>query len=313
MTSRDPGSTLRRLASGLLRRLDGAASGGAGAATAPPIAARYRRGGARTAGVVRQLPSSHARAHVDETLARYGAEWFYEFTFANGAGTAAPSDVVNAIHHTRAELIFPLLDDIFGGEWERLRCLDLACHQGWFTTQLAARNAGSVLGMDIRARHIEMATVVADMTGLGNVQFRERSIFDVTPQTDGTYDLTLLLGLLYHLDDPLRALKIARQVTRRLCVIETQVARATPTPLACTWGSAEEPPRQGPGIAVLDADPTHAEPGLSIALVPTLEALYRMLYAAGFDQAFLAVPTPGMFEQYPIWDRVVVFARVDAR
>jgi hypothetical protein len=39
----------------------------------------------------------------------------------------------------------------------------------------------------------------------------------------GTHDVTLMLGLLYHLENPVRALRLARAVTRRVLVIESQV------------------------------------------------------------------------------------------
>jgi len=97
-------------------------------------------------------------------------------------------------------------------------------------------------------------------------------------------------------------------MTRRLCVIETWVARAAPD-LECLWGS-DEGAHKGPGIVVVRSDPNHVEADRSVVLVPTLKALYELLYSAGFEQAYLAVPRPGTYRQYPDYDRVVVFAQV---
>ena len=45
-----------------------------------------------------------------------------------------------------------------------------------------------------------------------------------------------------------------------------------------------------------------------MTLVPTLEALYYMLDAVGFNRVDLAPPPFSAYEQYADYDRVVLFA-----
>lgn len=257
--------------------------------------------------VIYVIPSTYPRHHIEATLSKYEG-WFYEFTFSGGVSTKVPDQLATIIHRTRAELIFPFLDEMFQGRWHESRCLDVACHQGWFATQIALRGAREVLGIDVRSAHIEMASVIRDLGNINNIAFEKRNLDELRPEEVGEYELTLFLGILYHLDNPLDALRIARSVTKHICVIESQVARPGPD-LECLWGS-DVTLRKGPSIAVVRSDEAHVEGNRPVVLVPTLSALYQMLYAVGFERLYLAVPPRTMYEQYLNFDRVVVFAQV---
>jgi hypothetical protein len=253
---------------------------------------------------IRALPSAYPNRRLRSALSKW-SDWFYEFNFQDGVSTQT-DPVVNRIHRTRADLILPFLDDLFEDHWPETRCLDVASHQGWFSIQLALRGAREVHGIDIREEHIERACAVKELAGLENARFEKRNLYEIDPGMDGVYDLTLFLGILYHLDNPLQALRAIRSVTGQLCVLETQVARAGPE-LSSLWGSSPGI-RKGPAMAVLPSDEGHVERDRSVVLVPTLDALYRLLPAAGFSRVYLAVPPPDAHEQYVDFDRVVVFA-----
>lgn len=255
--------------------------------------------------LIRTIPTIRQKGYTEETLAKY-PEWFYEFSFSNGAKSKVVDPLTSEIHQTRADLIFPFLDELFRGRWGEVRCLDFACHQGWFATQVALRGAGKVRGIDVRNEHVERASAIRDLGPIDNMTFSERNLFQVRPEDDGIYELTLFLGILYHLDNPLEALRIVRSVTEKLCVIETQVARASPE-LHCLWGSGA--PRSGPGIAIVPSDESHVEGVRNVVLVPTLSALYQMLHASGFDRLYLSIPSSNMNAQYANFDRVVIFAQ----
>lgn len=252
------------------------------------------------------LPAAGPRERTDTVLAAYD-DWFYPFRFDNGAGTSGGSEEVDDIHYTRAEMLFPALDARFAGRWDEVRCLDIACHQGWFSMQTALRGAREVRGLDVRERHIEMASAVLDASRLANVRFEQGSLWDLSP-TEDPWELTLCLGLLYHLDDPLGALRLMRALTGRLCAIETQVARPC-APLKCLWGAGS--PREGPGVALVEAEPGHVEGDRRLVLVPTLAALEQMLAGVGFARVEICPPPPGAFSQFADSDRVVLLAHVE--
>jgi len=253
------------------------------------------------------IPTSRGREETDAVLSKY-APWFYAFRFTNGAVTEPQSAEADKIHSARAELLFPFLDGYFEGRWSKSRCLDIACHQGWFASQVALRGAKEVVGVDVRAEHIAMASEIKGLGNLCNLSLSQGDLFDLDSKNLGSFDLTLFLGVLYHLDNPLAALRGVRSLTKGLCAIETQVARPVPE-MEFLWGS-DTKPRTGPAIALVPSAPAHVEGERPVVLVPTLQALYEMLYAVGFDRLYLAVPRRDFYFQYPNLDRVIVFAQV---
>lgn len=54
-----------------------------------------------------------------------------------------------------------------------------------------------------------------ERAGLTNVDIQERSLFELSPETDGLFDYVNCNGVLHHLDDPLRGLQILSSVTER--------------------------------------------------------------------------------------------------
>jgi SAM-dependent methyltransferase len=75
------------------------------------------------------------------------------------------------------------------------RAVDLGCGSGRFTGLLADRH-GHVLGVDIAAREIAMAE---REHARPNVRFETRSLLDVTPDTDGRFDLVFSVNTVHHL------------------------------------------------------------------------------------------------------------------
>jgi tRNA (mo5U34)-methyltransferase len=245
---------------------------------------------------------------LKERLAALGP-WFYRFEFDNRVATESFADE-NAlrIHESRVQCIFPYLDQTFGGRWPEISCLDVACHEGWFALQIAQRGALAVKGIDIRPDRIERANFIRNAGGIDNAHFEVRDLFTLNPEQDGVYDLTLFLGIFYHLEDPVRAFRSVRALTRNVCIIEGQVARFEGT-LTTAWGSSQET-RSGPACVVIDADPHHSSLSGGISLVPTLGALRKIIRAAGFRALELFNPSPSLHEQYVNLDRVIVLAFV---
>jgi tRNA (mo5U34)-methyltransferase len=234
--------------------------------------------------------------------------WFYPFEFQNGAKAELLDESALRIHESRAQGIFPVLDRHFQGRWPSISCLDIACHEGWFSLQIAQRGAGMVRGIDIRPERIEKANFIRDAAGFNKTTYEIGDLFDLSPSRNGVFDLTFFLGIFYHLEDPVRAFRLVRALTAELCVIEGQVARHQGS-LVTAWGRRDEL-RAGPTCIVIDADPNHIAPGSAVCLVPSLEALQKIIRAAGFTRTELVHPTAGVHEQYLSYDRVMLFAFV---
>jgi tRNA (mo5U34)-methyltransferase len=241
--------------------------------------------------------------------------WFYRFTLPSGTQTpcALPPEI-EPIHETRRRMVFGVLDHIYAGRWEQVEALDLACHQGWFTQHLGARGCRRVLGVDTRPAHVADARLMSQALGRTNVSFRTADVTRLEPAELGSFDVVLVLGLIYHLDNPIAALRLARAVTRGACLVETQVAPNLQG--AIDWGCSRAR-KEFPGtFAVIDESDEVAAGNpeanvTTISLVPSLETLLFVLRAVGFSRVEVVSPPPGAYEQLASGQRVMVAAFAD--
>lgn len=253
-----------------------------------------------------RLPTALTREAVEAGL-RARDPWFYNYTFTNGAAVHRLDEYIATIHRDRTDAIFPHLDRLFRGRWESINCLDMACHEGWFSFQTAMRGAASVHGVDIRPHHIEKARWLQEVTGIENVRFDVADLYTLDPAMLGTFPLVYFVGIFYHLENPMGALRVARSLTREVCVLEGQVAPAHT--IETDWGAAGNR-RRGPGMVVLPGEIVHAHQPAGVVVVPTLEALRLMLLHAGFRDVHLVLPPLHAYDAFQTYDRVMLFAYV---
>jgi len=92
--------------------------------------------------------------------------------------------------------------------------LDCGCGVGSITLDLADLVApGQVIGVDMDAGQLEIGRGNAKERGLTNVTFEQGNVYELRFDS-GTFDAVLAHTLLYHLSDPLRALKELRRVLK---------------------------------------------------------------------------------------------------
>jgi tRNA (mo5U34)-methyltransferase len=260
----------------------------------------------------RRLPAKATSAQELKARVTALGTWMYRFDLGHGVETALHDEYLDSIHRTRWQMILPELQKTFQGRWDKTRVLDSACNEGWFSFEVAKLGAREVVGFDAREENIRKAELVQVQTGASRVAFHVDNIFDVNPERYGTYDLVMCLGLMYHLEDPMGALRRLRSVATEFCVIETEVARA----------GVSIAIERGPNVGVVDTKEVIAviaEPEFKwnplqsvtgIVLVPNLAALTVMLQHAGFRNIRVAEPFPGCASRYADKDRVIIFATV---
>ncbi len=120
-----------------------------------------------------------------------------------------------------------------------------------------------------------------------------------------------MLGLLYHLENPVGALRLARVLCRDLFVIETQVVPGMSGMV--DFGSYRfVRPLKGSFGLIDELDETHGpEAGATgICLVPSVEALTWLLEKVGFRDVTVLRPPADAYEQLLYGKRVMVSARV---
>ena len=241
-------------------------------------------------------------------------QWFYEFDLPDGTTTKSylPEDV-RGIHPTRLAMLWAGLAPIVAQTpWNVLTVVDIACHQGYFATHLARRGCRHVVAVDARAEHIADATLMAEAYGLSNLDALQADVNTLDPASLGTFDVTLMLGLLYHIENPVGALRLARALTRRALVVETQVS---PNMTGIVdWGSYHFQREMVGSLALIDETNVtdNAESSTSgICIVPSYESLLWLLRAVGFARVERIAPPLGAYEQLRSGKRVMVVAHVD--
>jgi tRNA (mo5U34)-methyltransferase len=118
-----------------------------------------------------------------------------------------------------ARLVLETLD--LPADCRGLRALDLGTRDGFFAFDLERRGA-EVVAVDYMPMTQSGFAVAADLLG-SRVTYLQRNLYELTAAELGTFDIVLFLGLLYHLPDPLGALRIIRNLARRLMYLETLV------------------------------------------------------------------------------------------
>lgn len=245
--------------------------------------------------------------HDAETQA-LAKTWFYPFQLPSGGTTPTyGTGELDPIHHTRSAMLEAALQAEFGADRRALSAVDLACHQGWFSAQLAQSGFGRVIGVDARPEHIADAGLIRDALRLPQIELVQADVHALDTQQLGTHDLVLCFGLIYHLENPVGALRVARALTRRMCIVETQVV-----PGLTGWvdyGSYRfVRPLKGSFGIIDETGETHGPEASTtgICLVPSIEALVWIMDRIGFRRVeILPVPDDG-YEQLVHRKRVMV-------
>lgn len=128
----------------------------------------------------------------------------------------------------------------------------------------------------------------------------------------GEFDVVLLLGLIYHVEDPVGVLRRARRLTRGLCLIETQLTRQD-EPVLHGWGRADHlETAAGSFAARLEADasdnPIASAEVSTVSLIPSRAAVEISVRAAGFGRVEWREPMEHHNAQYRTGDRGVLVA-----
>jgi 2-polyprenyl-3-methyl-5-hydroxy-6-metoxy-1,4-benzoquinol methylase len=170
--------------------------------------------------------------------------WHYAYAFEGGLSFpvrhARPDVLINAPdrHLQRFRHFMPYVIESQNGSLKGKRILDISCNSGFFSIQCALLGA-DVVGFDVRPELIEQANMIKSIVGIDNVKFTVLDFWDMNPRSlDGTFDVVLNLGILYHLSDPFEALQRTKVMARKNILLDTGVYRSENPVILLRW---EEP------------------------------------------------------------------------
>jgi hypothetical protein len=256
-----------------------------------------------------QLVEEHLLNHlaIEQALSK---TWFYPFELADGRRTESyEGGILDAIHHTRLNMLKGEVHSRFSS-LHGLTAVDLACHQGWFAHQLKELGVGDVLAVDARPEHIADVALI-NQAARSQVRTHLSDVHAVSKEQIGTFDIVLCLGLIYHLENPVGALRKARELCQGLCFVETQVVPHMSGNI--DWGSYRfVKPLEGVFGIIDETEETHG-PEMSttgICLAPSVPALLWIMQKIGFKNVRLLAPPADAYEQLRYGKRVMVCGEV---
>ena len=96
------------------------------------------------------------------------------------------------------------------------RILDIGSADGFYTIEFARRGALEVVAVDPWKKHINRIKWLSEYFDLSNITPVVGSIEELTVQKIGKFDAAFMLGLLYHLKDPLIGLETVAELSKVL-------------------------------------------------------------------------------------------------
>lgn len=243
--------------------------------------------------------------------------WFYRFPLPSGRETEmfspgrTSSDDRHSFHATRLQMLMVAVDALAQEGKLPENAVDLGCHQGWFSFHIAQRGSSRVLGLDARPEHVEMADWIKQAHGLDGLSYKVADMETLKPDVLGRFDLVLMLGLIYHLENPLAALRKARALCNGTLVIETQVVPHLSGRI--DWGSYLHAKDIQGVFGIVDENEAkfHSDGVTGLALVPSCEGLMWLLGRLGFATVTLLTPPHDAHEQLLTGKRVMIAAHLD--
>jgi tRNA (mo5U34)-methyltransferase len=141
----------------------------------------------------------------------YDKGWWHSFELPDGSRIDGVSDLEA---QKRRIAQFPIPADLRGK-----RVLDIGAWDGWFSFEMERRGA-EVVAIDRweNPRFYEIRSMLGS-----KVDYREMDVYELHPDTIGTFDIVLFMGVLYHVKHPILALERVCSVTRDMAIVESFV------------------------------------------------------------------------------------------
>lgn len=205
--------------------------------------------------------------------------WFHRIDLGDGLYTKTESIMGEPVDHPQGP--WQTIQRILPRDLAGKTVLDVGCNAGFYSFEAKRRGAKRVLGVDGQRQHVRQGLFVRKVLGL-DVEFRRVNVYELNPRITEQFDITLALGLLYHLKHPILALENLYQVTKELLVIETAIMPPERTPESFPHPLGEQQMLLHP-LAFVE-NPAGAKEQVFNWFLPGIEALKALLRTTGFDE-----------------------------
>lgn len=152
-------------------------------------------------------------------------QWHYQFELEGELTPAVRGEQSVRRHNQRKRHFFDPLVELFGGNLEGKRVLDIGCNAGFWSLHAIEAGCDFVLGVDGRQMHVDQANLVFETKRVDASRYRflRSNIFDLDLVPFGQFDIVLCLGFLYHINKPIELLERISAVNSDFLLIDTAV------------------------------------------------------------------------------------------
>jgi len=208
--------------------------------------------------------------------------WFHRIDLGDGLYTKTESVMGEPVDHPLGP--WQTIQKLLSRDLSEKTVLDVGCNAGFYAFEAKRRGAKRVLGVDGQRQHVRQGLFVRKVLGL-DVEFRRLNVYELSARTVGQFDVTLALGLLYHLKHPILALENLYQVTKELLIIETAIMPPERTPESFVHPLGEK--QMLLHTLAFVENPADAKEQVFNWFLPGIEALKALLRTTGFDEVEL--------------------------
>jgi tRNA (mo5U34)-methyltransferase len=182
------------------------------------------------------------RDDIEAKIASFPS-WHYEFDLAGHRTPISWGRAHRNRHEQRARYFFDPLLRLLGGSLSGKRVLDLGCNAGYWSLRAVQAGCDFVLGIDGRQMHIDQANFVFDVKEIdrSRYEFVQGDVYATDLSAKGPFEVTLCLGLLYHVSDPATLIEKIGELNTELLLIDTSLSRMPGQFLELRRESAESP------------------------------------------------------------------------
>jgi tRNA (mo5U34)-methyltransferase len=153
------------------------------------------------------------KAGLEDEVRRY--DWFHTIDFGDGVVTNG---------HCTAAILKSKADCYFSVSPAGRSVLDIGCWDGYFSLEALRRGARKVLSTDNYVWNTQWSRGSFELVRerlAPELEARDIDVYDISPETVGTFDIVLFTGVFYHLRHPLLGLERVASVCTDVLVVET--------------------------------------------------------------------------------------------
>jgi tRNA (mo5U34)-methyltransferase len=190
---------------------------------------------------------------------------------------------------------FQALLNHYQGDLNGKSVLDLGCCQGYWSFECQKAGAESCLGFDSSPFFTREAQAVAAVLGMNRCTFFEAHLEEDPWWKIEPREVTLMLGVLYHLTDPIYVLRRAMRLTKETIVIDGEAALGSQP----CWHHRTR--------VMTELTTVRSNITSTLRMIPTISALQALLKDGGIKTIRVLDPKD-MMEEYKLGTTISIVA-----